>query len=324
MRRWIWIGCLLAAAGLEAQAQLWIYQDTLAGGWSDWSWSCTRDFSRSTPVYTGSYSLAVQTAAWGGLSLYHAALPRTEYGALEFYIRGASNNISLWLYFENTDTGQSSDLVLLNDAALIAGGTIDTGTWKKALIRLDTVPSMPSSFSRITWFNNASTAQARYYLDQVRLTSVGELPPTLRRVRAQSATEAMVFFDQSMDTGSLSRGVFFLRNTSDVHYATAVQGVYQRYTTQHNGAVVSYPHAFQTAGVYRLTASGVSNVLGMAMQGGVTGRFSLATATLHINATADLHRISPFVYGLAFGPDTNYLRGAGITVNRSGGNRKSI
>jgi len=59
------------------------------------------------------------------------------------------------------------------------------------------------------------------------------------------------------------------------------------------------------------------------MDSAAVGTFSLNAVAVHIHATGDLHRISPFVYGAAFAPNSEYLRQAGITVNRWGGNRSS-
>ncbi|HPQ42494.1 MAG TPA: hypothetical protein PLV45_19135, partial [bacterium] len=48
-----------------------VYTDALAAGWTDWSWSTSRDFACTDPVHTGTASISVvHTAAWGGLYLH--------------------------------------------------------------------------------------------------------------------------------------------------------------------------------------------------------------------------------------------------------------
>ncbi len=313
----------LALAAAPAWGQLWIYQDGLASGWQDWSWNATLNFNCTNPVHSGTRSVSAELGAWGAISLHHTALGRTNYGALEFQVRGSAGNTPIWLYLQDDGSGQSSDAILLNNAAYLPDGTLATGAWKKALVRLSAFPNAPASFTRINWFNNDGGAQAPFYLDTIRLTGADELPPELRAVHAESRTVAAGYFDQPLDTNSLPHGCYMLWNAADPHYTPAVTGVFAYYRADLRGVAADFPYPFGTAGVYQLTITGITNSGGLALASVATGRFALTSIGVQINATADLHRISPYIYGLAFGPGTQYLRGAGITVNRSGGNRRS-
>ena len=46
-----------------------LYTDSVQNGWEDWSWDCTRNFSSTSPVYSGTYAIRVSYTAnlWGGL-----------------------------------------------------------------------------------------------------------------------------------------------------------------------------------------------------------------------------------------------------------------
>ena len=50
-----------------------IYADALAAGWQNWSWA-TVSFSATSPVYSGSHSIAITFDAWEGLYLHKAGV----------------------------------------------------------------------------------------------------------------------------------------------------------------------------------------------------------------------------------------------------------
>jgi phosphatidylinositol glycan class B len=303
--------------------QLWLYDDTLVSGWQNWSWSCHVNFSESDPVYAGTSALSVQAAAWGALSLYHSSLDSAEYGMLEFYIRGSEPGIQLWIYLDDSNSGQSSEVFLLNDPTFLADGTISTGEWKRAQILLSAIQDLPAQITRINFFNNTESSSATYYLDNIRLTDKSMLPPQLKSVRSQSEKQVALYFDQALDQDSLSGAVYRLSSTIDTNYLLPQSGPYEEYSQEEQRVTVSFPYSFQPGGSYKLTVFGVSNTFGVGMSSTATGHFSLGSALLTINVSSNVHRISPYIYGLAFGDSAAYLESAGITVNRSGGNART-
>lgn len=99
-------GLLLSASGAAAQSNETIYADSLAAGWNDWSWDCTRDFNNPSPKYSGSKSLAVTYSAWGALALHHQDVPTTNFDFLEFHVHGGTNagmDLQVYLSYSNTD-----------------------------------------------------------------------------------------------------------------------------------------------------------------------------------------------------------------------------
>ena len=67
-----------------------IYTDTLAPGWSNWSWA-TVDLQATAPVHSGSHSIAVTYGAWQGLYLHYPELSTAGVSHLRFFIHGGSS-----------------------------------------------------------------------------------------------------------------------------------------------------------------------------------------------------------------------------------------
>ena len=78
--------------GTTLAADLPIYTDNLADGWADWSWATTLNFANSSPVHSGSASLAVTfNSGWAGLYLHAgSAIDASGYDQLRFWIHGGS------------------------------------------------------------------------------------------------------------------------------------------------------------------------------------------------------------------------------------------
>ena len=102
--RALWCGTVLAVVVLLALplprarvealagADAVVYTDTLAAGWSNWSWGTAVSFSAGSPVHSGGAAIAVTyTAAWGGLYLHvEPPLAGASYRALRFFLHGGS------------------------------------------------------------------------------------------------------------------------------------------------------------------------------------------------------------------------------------------
>src|ERR1700690_1320170 len=50
---------LIPASNTTASADILIYSDSLLTGWENWSWNTGLNFSSTSPVHSGSYSLSV-------------------------------------------------------------------------------------------------------------------------------------------------------------------------------------------------------------------------------------------------------------------------
>lgn len=76
---------------MAAQTGMVLYDDALENTWANWSWSSTIDLGNTSPVHSGSKSIAVTiTAAWGALYLEHSGFSSGPYSNLVFWINGGS------------------------------------------------------------------------------------------------------------------------------------------------------------------------------------------------------------------------------------------
>lgn len=319
--------CQFVVVGLgllagSVRADVWVYREALEAGWDNWSWSGTYQFT-ATPAQSGTYALAVQTDAWGGLSLHHASLTRSSYGGVEFYARASSNRPSVTVQLQDDVGGTSSGYVDLDDEAYWPAGRMTNTAWRRCYVPMAAFPSAPASFTRINVFNNNPAAQPRYLIDNLRLTDVPVTPPAMTMASAITAQRAMLFLDQAVTPASAAAAAYRLQNAADPNYATPVAGSWVATVTAAQAVVVSFPYAFRTAGVYAASASGLVASVGGAVSAGTTGRFSLVSQTATVLVNQATHRISPFIYGVAFASGAAYLRDAGMTLNRWGGNNST-
>ncbi|MCC6227451.1 MAG: glycoside hydrolase family 44 protein, partial [Microthrixaceae bacterium] len=131
------------------------------------------------------------------------------------------------------------------------------------------------------------------------------------------------YFDQSLSSTNLSSATFRLQNPADSAYASGTNGVAAAYDAGRLAVDVLFPSPFGTNGTYTLTVNGVKGANGLTVASNSAFSFTLRDAAVAINAATPTHAISPLIYGVAFAPDAAYLRNAGITLNRWGGNNSS-
>jgi hypothetical protein len=158
-----------------------VYADGLSAGWSDWSWNATVSTSASDPVYAGTRSMSVTLQPWGAVSLSHAAFDAQPYTWLEFYVRGGSAiEPELAVFFHAADGANGTALpsVPVNDCEYIAGGTIDSGTWKRVLIPLHELNGSGLGLVRLNIQNKDPQNTTQFWIDELRL--VGAKEPTAK------------------------------------------------------------------------------------------------------------------------------------------------
>ena len=130
--------CLCVALSLTprwASGDQAIYDDTLENGWQNWSWDTGTNFTATSYIHTGSYSVQVSyTAAWGGFYLGQTAFCTSPYASLNFWVNGgtqAGRSISV---SASNASGSAPVSIPLNN--YIAGGSIAAGAWRQATIPL--------------------------------------------------------------------------------------------------------------------------------------------------------------------------------------------
>ena len=149
-----------------AAADLQIYSDTLAPGWSDWSWDTTRNFANTSPVHNGADSLAVTfNTGWAGLYLHaDSAVDTSGYDQLRFWINGGITGNQKLRVIANGDGG--------NDYTV----TAPTNSWTQISVPL-TALGNPSSLTDLYWQDTTGSAQPNFFLDDITLIARTGPPP---------------------------------------------------------------------------------------------------------------------------------------------------
>jgi chitinase len=144
-----------------------VYDDALSSAWDDWSWSATRSFAATTPVYQGSRSISVTyTAGWGGLQLhYDGGFNPTGRNRLEFYVHGGTAG-GQKLYVYVSDSNGSRTKILLSGSN-IEGGSVAAGVWRKVSVTLAAM-NATTPFTELVIQNGMSGTQPTFYVDYIR------------------------------------------------------------------------------------------------------------------------------------------------------------
>jgi hypothetical protein len=148
-------------------SDLIIYQDALSSGWENWSWDTTVTFSNTTPVHSGSASIAITyTNGWGGFYLaYPQALAGYDYISIHFWIHGGTQG-GQRIRFSLNDGGETYPFTLTNG-------------WQEITIPLSASGS-PSQIDSLVWQNDTNHTQVTFYLDDISLigNSISPTPTT--------------------------------------------------------------------------------------------------------------------------------------------------
>ncbi len=148
-------------AATEAPSAIPIYQDGLATGVLNWSWTTTNP-SATEQVFEGNYSLYGEMNGWEGIYLrFDPAISLPAAGFLEFSI-----------YSENsTDIAvQASPFIAGDDSQLIF--SVTANQWQTESISLDDLGAQ-ASLSGIWWQQYSQQPSGGVYLDNVRITGTG-------------------------------------------------------------------------------------------------------------------------------------------------------
>jgi|GEM_PF-625481 len=142
-----------------------VYSDGLASGWVNWSWNTTSSLSNTSPVQSGTRSIAFSIdQAWGALYLHSDVPPKTSgFTHLEFYIHGGTSGAQQIYVIAN---GNTSKAVLV---------TTTLNAWKKVSVALTSLGS-PAALAELYFQDAQGKAQPKMYLDTLRL--VDNRPPT--------------------------------------------------------------------------------------------------------------------------------------------------
>ncbi|MFN4294471.1 MAG: carbohydrate binding domain-containing protein [Thermoflexales bacterium] len=157
---WLTLVSLQRASALPT-ADLVVYGDNLASGWSNWSWYTTVNFNNNSPVFGGSKSIAATlNQAWAGLSLRTdtPVLP-TQHYTLTLRVHGGTGAPKqLRLAVRESDTGPMMGQYDF---------TAPTGTWT-TITRTFADFGNPIQVARIDIADRISSTQGTFYVDEIR------------------------------------------------------------------------------------------------------------------------------------------------------------
>jgi hypothetical protein len=148
---------------LHAQENvLTIYDDALASGWQNWSWSSTVNFEATGTVHSGQNALATTfDQGWAGLYLRaDSALP-DGFDTLRFWVWGTGQTISIQFYDEDSNATDGGSI------------TPPANTWTQ----ID-LPLASTNLWGLVWMETTGSAQPQFLLDDIQLLGSGEMPST--------------------------------------------------------------------------------------------------------------------------------------------------
>jgi mannan endo-1,4-beta-mannosidase len=142
-----------------------IFNDTLDPTWNDQSWSGTDNYTETSTVNNGTYSISFNnSAAWAALSIGrvgYATVPDPDgYSSIGFYIHGGGSSEYITMQLEGDGTFPS----------VVLGNT--TNGWVYKRINMTDLNPYNNLFNRID-FTTQSPANNTFYIDD--LTLIGRL-----------------------------------------------------------------------------------------------------------------------------------------------------
>jgi hypothetical protein len=160
------VTCCPLYGGTALASDLPIYADSITSGWSDWSWSTTHNFSNTSPVHAGPYSIsATFNSGWAGLYLHSSnSIATTGYDQLRFWVNGGSAG------------NQKLRVVANGDGSNTFPVTVQANSWTQVNVPLSALGS-PASLTDLYWQDTTGAAQTTFYIDDVSLIASTTPPP---------------------------------------------------------------------------------------------------------------------------------------------------
>jgi hypothetical protein len=170
----LWLA-LAAPVVAMAQSNLTIYTDSLATGWLDYSYNCTRNFANTSPVHSGSDSISVTvTSAYGGFQVYHPDMTNTAYANVSFWLNGGSSGGQQLQMYGNLDVGGANT----SQSARYYLNTPLANTWQQYTVPLSALGvANTTNFTGFAIQDAVGSAEPTFYLDDIQLNTV--MPPPM-------------------------------------------------------------------------------------------------------------------------------------------------
>jgi parallel beta-helix repeat protein len=138
-----------------------LYEDALSSEWQNWSGSVV-NYSNTSPVYSGTKSIAFTPPAWGTFDMANpAGFSTTPYTHIRFAARGSSDNQPFSIYFTDMSGTQLKPPVPLSNY----GGYPSASAWKLYTIPLSDLNAQAKTIRSVVLHEWSGTAQPAVYFD---------------------------------------------------------------------------------------------------------------------------------------------------------------
>ena len=169
-------------------ADRYVYQDGLAEGWQNWSWSSDIDLAQSAVVQEGSRAMKVTFQAAGGgagVSLRsEGAINANDYQAIQLAVRGGEQaDQVLRVYVQTEDVAGGSTA-----KSIVA----PAGRWQEVTVLLSELGN-PGIIKRITLENGAAGTFTPFYVDNLRLVSKAAEPGTTVAIEQSDVSQTQAY-----------------------------------------------------------------------------------------------------------------------------------
>jgi hypothetical protein len=160
------VTCLPLNGGTALASDLSIYADSITTGWADWSWNTTSNFSNTSPVHNGPYSLSVTfNSGWAGFYLHsNSPVDTSGYDQLRFWVNGGSAG------------NQKLQVVANGDGSNTFPVTMQAKNWTEVNVLLSALGS-PATLADLYWQDTTGAAQPTFFIDDVSLVASTTPPP---------------------------------------------------------------------------------------------------------------------------------------------------
>src|ERR1043165_4078604 len=300
------------ALSLEVRADQSVFTDSLQNGWLNYGWA-TLDYNNTSPVHTGSKSVAVTItdSSYQAIYIGHTAFDSSPYGTLTFWINGgASGGQQLQVQGHAGNAAMSST----NLPALAAN------TWQQFTISLATLGVANRPAMNGFWIQDrVGSPQPTFYVDDISLITNPNPPATVVLTSPPNGGSYLAPTNLSLAATVVSNS----------HTINKVQ-FYDSSTLLGEDASPPYTFTWNNVpvGGHTLTARVIfdlgTGTAGTNISAGITITVATnTTVTINVDASANRHPISPLIYGVAFANPASQLGDLNVPVHRSGGNSES-
>jgi alpha-N-arabinofuranosidase len=146
---------------LMAQANLPLYTENLVNSVQDWSYNCNRNFTNTSPVHTGGYSIAVTNAYGGTIQLHSPTFSTVPYANFSFWINGGPTGGQVLRVYGMLNGSWQTTYTL---PALVAN------SWQQFTIPLTSLGvANKANFNGVVFQSASGGAQPVYYLDDLQI-----------------------------------------------------------------------------------------------------------------------------------------------------------